>query len=97
MPATAEPTIMGRRFNKRGSDMTTEGAKRPSRVIRAVIWSAGAIALTYLITLHRPHLLGWIPYLVILACPLMHLFMHRRHHAKSMGGDRSDEDSKHEH
>ena len=28
---------------------------------------------------HRAHLLGALPYLIILACPLMHLFMHRGH------------------
>ena len=28
---------------------------------------------------HRAHLLGALPYLLILACPLMHLFMHRGH------------------
>jgi hypothetical protein len=47
-----------------------------------VIWLAGAAALVYLVIEHRPHLFGWIPYLILLACPLMHLFMHRRrgHH-----------------
>lgn len=43
------------------------------------IWLAGAAALIYLVIEHRPHLFGWIPYLIILACPLMHLFMHRKH------------------
>ena len=28
---------------------------------------------------HRAHLLGFIPYLILLACPLMHL-LHRGHH-----------------
>jgi len=31
---------------------------------------------------HRMHLsglLGWLPYLILLACPLMHLFMHGGH------------------
>jgi len=50
-----------------------------NRVLRWVIWTAGAVALAYLIVEHRPHLLGWVPYLIILACPLMHLFMHRGH------------------
>lgn len=30
----------------------------------------------YLITEHRAHLLGWWPILFVLACPLMHFFMH---------------------
>ncbi|MDN7675661.1 DUF2933 domain-containing protein [Burkholderia oklahomensis] len=35
-----------------------------------------AIGGFYLVTEHRAHLLGWLPFLFILACPLMHLFMH---------------------
>jgi len=50
------------------------------RVSRWTIWSLGALALGYLIIEHRPHLFGWLPYLIILACPLMHFFMHRGHH-----------------
>lgn len=33
----------------------------------------------YLITEHRAHLLGWWPLLFLLACPLMHFFMHGGH------------------
>lgn len=35
-----------------------------------------AIAAFFLITEHRAHLLGALPYLLLLACPLMHLFHH---------------------
>lgn len=28
---------------------------------------------------HGAHLLGFTPYLLILACPIMHIFMHGRH------------------
>ncbi len=38
-----------------------------------------AIALFYLLTEHRAHFLGALPYLLLLACPLMHLFMHHGH------------------
>lgn len=38
-----------------------------------------AIAAFYLLTEHRAHVLGILPYLLLLACPLMHLFMHRGH------------------
>ncbi len=40
------------------------------------------IAAFFLITEHRAHLSGWFaywPYLLLLACPLMHLFMHGGH------------------
>jgi hypothetical protein len=59
--------------------MSQELTYRSNRLLRWSIWTAGALALAYLIAEHRPHLLGWIPYLIILACPLMHLFMHRGH------------------
>ena len=31
---------------------------------------------------HGLHVLGWLPYLLILACPLMHFFMHGGHNHK---------------
>lgn len=33
----------------------------------------------YLFTEHRAHLFGILPYLIFLACPVMHLFMHHGH------------------
>jgi Protein of unknown function (DUF2933) len=38
-----------------------------------------AIAGFYLVTEHQAHLLGYLPLLLVLACPLMHVFMHRHH------------------
>jgi hypothetical protein len=37
---------------------------------------------------HRPHFLGALPFLALLACPLMHLFMHGGHgnHGGHKGG-----------
>ena len=37
------------------------------------------VAAFFLWTEHRAHLLGVLPYLIFLACPLIHLFMHRGH------------------
>ena len=46
-------------------------------------WVGVAIVLMivafFLWTEHRAHLLGVLPYLFLLACPAMHLFMHRGH------------------
>ena len=50
----------------------------PGRAKIAWIVSA-AIAAFYLWTEHRAHLLGALPFLLLLACPLMHLFMHGGH------------------
>jgi hypothetical protein len=51
-----------------------------------------AIAAFFLITEHLAHLAGILPYLLLLACPFMHLFMHGGHggHGGHSGGnDRS--------
>lgn len=38
-------------------------------------------AVTYfLLAEHREHVFTLLPYLILLACPLMHVFMHRGHH-----------------
>jgi hypothetical protein len=39
----------------------------------------GAFAALLLILEHRAHALGALPWLILLACPLMHVFMHRGH------------------
>ena len=51
-------------------------ANSASLVTLAVFLLAAAF---FLWTEHRAHLLGALPYLVFLACPLIHLFMHRGH------------------
>lgn len=38
-----------------------------------------AIAAFFLLTEHRAHLFGALPFLLLLACPLLHSFMHRGH------------------
>ena len=51
------------------------------------------VAAFFLWTEHRAHVLGALPYLLVLACPLMHFFHHGhgRHHEASKdaaaGGD----------
>ena len=38
-----------------------------------------AVASYFLLTEHLAHTLGALPYLLLAACPLMHLFMHHGH------------------
>ncbi|MBX4894642.1 DUF2933 domain-containing protein [Rhizobium bangladeshense] len=47
---------------------------------RIVFIAFAAIALGLIAYEHRVHLLGILPWFLILACPLMHLFMHHGHH-----------------
>ncbi len=39
-----------------------------------------AIAAFFLWVEHRAHVLGVLPWLLVAACPLLHLFMHRGGH-----------------
>lgn len=39
----------------------------------------GAIAAYFLLSEHRAHFLGALPLLLLLSCPLMHVFMHHGH------------------
>nr|WP_317153892.1 DUF2933 domain-containing protein [Sphingopyxis indica] len=46
------------------------------------------VAGFYLLAEHRAHLFGVLPFLLLLSCPLMHLFMH---HGHRHGGDDSSD------
>lgn len=39
----------------------------------------GGVAAYFLLTEHLAHAVGALPYLLLLACPLMHVFMHGGH------------------
>ena len=78
----------------------TVGSKKSRRrssivaAVRLVLLAAGLMLI-----LLRPELpLGWLPLLIILLCPLMHMFMHRRHggHGSSTAaGDEQAQRSRH--
>jgi hypothetical protein len=53
---------------------------------------AMAVGGFYLVTEHTAHLLGVLPYLLFLACPLMHVFMHGGHHHGGHGHSGSSDD-----
>lgn len=49
-----------------------------------IVCTLGAIAASlYLWLVHKDHVLALLPYAFLAACPLMHMFMHRGHHASS--------------
>jgi hypothetical protein len=69
----------------------------------SAFWSspAGWVALGFigvagyfLITEHAAHLFSILPWLLILACPLMHLFMHHGGHGHQSGGQGSRPEDK---
>lgn len=58
---------------------TPQGISRNAR-IGLVFVGFAVIAGALLFTEHRAHVLGLLIWLPVLACPLMHLFMHGGHH-----------------
>ena len=65
---------------------------------RTVITTLGflAIAAFFLQTEHRAHLFGVLPFLLLLACPLLHVFMHGSHDGHGRH-DRTDDTRSHRH
>ena len=69
-------------------DARSEGSFWTSRaflVCAALLLIAGFLLWTE----HLAHTLGFLPYLLILACPLMHIFMHG-HHGGHQHHERTD-------
>lgn len=56
--------------------MRADTLKRPAVLALA---SATVIGLFFVLREHWGHALGFAPYLLLLACPLMHLFHHGSH------------------
>jgi len=56
-----------------------------------VLLVVSAVGGFLLFTEHRTHVLGVLPFALLLACPLMHLFMHHGHHHGSHSRKADDE------
>jgi hypothetical protein len=52
-------------------------AKRQRVMFMAFLVTGGALALSW--DNHGDHIMGAVPYLLFLLCPLIHLFLHRGH------------------
>ena len=62
--------------------MDHEHASQPSfwrSPVGMCLLVALAVIGFYLATEHTAHVLGVLPYVIFLACPLMHVFMHHGH------------------
>lgn len=74
-----------------GIDETHELKRKPRIRSRATwIWLGFiAVAGFFLLTEHRAHTLGMLPFLLVAACPLMHLLHHGGHgsHGRHVGND----------
>jgi hypothetical protein len=77
-----------------------DGRKDGSLMSPATLVLVGFLAIAgfYLVTEHRAHLYGVLPWLLLLACPVMHFFMHHGHGGHRHGGaqrsDAEDDDAR---
>lgn len=58
-----------------------------SRINQWVLWLGLAAAVAYMFYRHNAHLSQLFPFLILLACPLLHLFGHGGHGGHGTGGD----------
>jgi hypothetical protein len=67
-------------------------AKQHSSRSKWVLIGFLIVAAFFLWSEHRAHFLGVLPYLLVLACPLMHLFHHghHRHHGNHGASETSN-------
>ena len=70
---------------------SSAGPARPARAIGVAIAMTALIAAFFLLREHWGHVAGYWPYLLLLACPVMHLFHghgghgHHGHHDAGTG------------
>jgi Protein of unknown function (DUF2933) len=73
----------GKGMAEEGGQMNSQHRSMASSWFRSrtglVLLAFLAIAAFFLITEHRAHVLGVLPFLLVLLCPLLHLFLHGRH------------------
>lgn len=78
----------------KNDDRAPETNNRYRSVSRYVFFGFAAVAAYFVITEHRAHLLpllSFLPFVLLAACPLMHLF---HHHGHDDGGSESPQDAK---
>lgn len=78
-------------MSKTGTPVDESHDARLRTIGRVTFGAFALVALFFLVTEHRAHLYGALPFLFVLACPLMHLFHHHGHGAhRHEGGSTGD-------
>lgn len=65
-----------------------ESTWRPG--VKFVFLAFAVVGTFFLIAEHRTHVLPWLPWLFLAACPLMHVFMHHGHSGRQHHGNTGD-------
>jgi hypothetical protein len=68
--------------------MDTNGNHTPRGLSRStwVLLGFLAVAAYFLLSEHRAHFISYLPFLLVAACPLMHLFHGHGHHGSHRSG-----------
>ena len=70
--------------------MNTERRGPARSIFLAACWGLAAVAAAYVLVAHKAHVIEYLPFALLLACPLMHIFMHGSHgHLRHSAGDSS--------
>jgi len=64
-----------------------------SRQTWIIITVIGFVGLIFLLRNHTSHVFSVIPYLVLLLCPLLHIFMHKGHVGHNKDRNRQKDDN----
>ena len=68
------------------NDRTSPPADTKSRLVKGVFIAFALIAGFFLLSEHRAHVISYLPWLLLAACPLLHMFMHGGHGGHRHGG-----------
>lgn len=78
-----------------------EHGKEESRTRSRTNWAVLGFLLVagyFLLAEHRAHIVSYLPFLLLLLCPLLHLFHgHGQHHGDSRNATRPKSDKEHRH
>jgi hypothetical protein len=71
--------------------LSPRSAEGLSRNTKLALLSAAAIGAFFILREHWEHVLGLLPYLLLISCPLLHLFGHG-HHSRHESSDHSHQE-----
>jgi short subunit fatty acids transporter len=71
------------------ADTPQQHDARHGSAVRWIFWGFALVGAYFLITEHRAHVYQYLPYVLLLACPLLHLF--HGHGGHGGGGEKNDD------
>lgn len=69
------------------AEKVNNGSVKRYKILTFIV--LGIIAY-FLFAEHKAHIIPFLPYLLLLSCPLMHFFMHHGHHNHGSGSEKKE-------